>query len=119
MNSTEPTTPAEWADRAAEAVRGLNHASRGGYAWPSDVDAVVGSLETLAQRMPQALGQASRWLARETEAGRVGHDSGADTAYAVGRALANLEAAADLAGELRALLAEARADTTHLTGIER
>jgi hypothetical protein len=76
---TEPwPAPAEAANTAAESVRALNHAtlSGTGYEWPSDVGAVMNALTTLAQRLPQALDQAGRWLEREHNAGRVGHDHG-------------------------------------------
>jgi hypothetical protein len=113
-----PVTPVDWADRAAEAVRGLNHATiRGGYVWPSDVDAVVGRLESLAIRLPQALDQAARWLRHEHAAGRVGYDTTADVNVAVGDALAGLDAAARKAVRLRTALSAVRVHTGHLTGV--
>jgi hypothetical protein len=66
-------TPAGWAYLAAQAVRGLNHASLAGagYPYPGDVDAVVAELHTLTQRLPQALTQAARALAAAHDAGEV------------------------------------------------
>ena len=73
-----PRPPAQWADDAAEAIRSLNHATAtthadGGYGWPGDVDAVLGSLTLLAQRLPQACHQAAAWLTAAHAEGRVGH----------------------------------------------
>lgn len=113
-----PSTPVEWAERAAEAIRGLNHASRAGYVWPSDVDATVGELQLLAERLPQALNQTARWLSRQDLAGRVGHDAGDDPTVVVGMVLADLEYAAAQATNLAGLLAAARTNTTHLTGVQ-
>jgi hypothetical protein len=112
--------PALAARRAAEAVRALNHAtlSGSGYVWPGDVDDVIGELQTLAERLPQALGQAVRFLEDAHGAGRVGHDT--DPA-AVGVAVAELVGDLDRAGrdvaELAASLRCARANSCHLTGI--
>ena len=108
-----------WA--AAEAVRELNHQtlvhdSRDSFEWPSDVDAVIAALETLAQRLPQAINQASRWLVTAVDAGRVGHDEGRDAAGAVDEACEHLSGSADLATHLSYRLGLARAQTSHLTG---
>jgi hypothetical protein len=62
------------ADTAAEAVRALNHATvfaDGGLTGPGDVYDVLGSLATLAARLPQALSQLQAFLTREHTAGRV------------------------------------------------
>lgn len=73
-------SPAERAWDAADAVRGLNHATlavtgpRAGYRYPCDVDAVLGALQTLAERLPQALAQASAWLGDQHHHARIGHD---------------------------------------------
>ena len=127
MTTTPDTTgtlrPVEHTAAAAEAVRALNHATlnpdtrSGGYVWPSDVDVVIGALEQLAQRLPQALTQAGCWLEREQTAGRVGHDGpGTDVAATVGWLLGDLEAAVREAADLAATLTFARAASTHLTG---
>ncbi len=70
---------------AAEAVRGLNHATIGaeGLGQPSDAYAVLGELSTAASRIPQLLGQVGRWLAAALADGRLGCDDGTDPAAAV------------------------------------
>jgi hypothetical protein len=110
---------------ASEAIRALNRDTRAlcpspdGYTWPSDVDAVIGELQTLAERLPQAIKQTERWLNAELDAGRVGDDrQGTHPAVTVEAASAHLTAAAVVAGRLAAALGEARAQTSHLTGVE-
>ena len=70
---------------AAEAVRSLNHATLGGtgLGWPADAYEVLGELSLTASRLPQLLGQVSRWLAGALAAGRLGCDDGTDPAGAV------------------------------------
>jgi hypothetical protein len=59
-------TPAELADDAAEAVRGLNHATlstrASGWEYPSDAYSVVGALARTAAGLPQALDQIAALL---------------------------------------------------------
>jgi hypothetical protein len=113
-------TPAEWAGRAAEAVRGLNHAGivPDAWAWPADLYDTIGALATLVQRLPQAFDQAARWLDDAHEAGKVGHDRGpALTHGAVSSALDLLAVAGADARSLADALSEAHAQTSHLTGI--
>jgi len=70
---------------AAEAIRGLNHATLGaeGLGQPSDAYAVLGELSLTASRIPQLLGQVGRWLAAALADGRLGCDDGTDPAAAV------------------------------------
>lgn len=65
--------PAGWSYAATEAVRWLNHATidPGGYVYPADIYSTIGNLETLLQRLPQALRQASRALEAMDDAGHV------------------------------------------------
>ena len=93
---------------AAEAIRGLNHATRheGGLGQPSVAYDVAGALSLAASRLGQALAQITRYLDRALADGRLGHDLGDDPRFAVetaGRFLddARLSAAA-LAGDLDA-----------------
>jgi hypothetical protein len=62
-----------WAYLAAEAVRGLNHATLapGAYRYPGDICSVIGELLALAQRLPQALTQAAAALQVIHDAGHV------------------------------------------------
>jgi hypothetical protein len=90
---------------AAEAIRGLNHATRGaGLGQPSAAYDILGALSMTAARTGQALAQVTRYL--DTAAGQLGHDHGDDPALAVDAAAiflsdAQLSAAA-LAGDLDA-----------------
>ncbi len=60
---------------AAEAIRVLNHGTlndrAGGLKYPADVDSVAASLARMASMLPQLLGQLSRWLEGQQEAGRL------------------------------------------------
>jgi hypothetical protein len=62
-----------WAYLAAEAVRGLNHATLapGAYPYPGDIYCVIGELLALAQRLPQAFNQAASALEGMDAAGHV------------------------------------------------
>ena len=70
---------------AAEAIRGLNHATRheAGPGQPSAAHDVIGALALAASRIGQVLAQITRWLDRALAAGRLGHDHGHDPARAV------------------------------------
>ena len=87
-DSPQAAGPAALARTAAEAVRSLNHATLGGNGldWPADAYEVLGELSLAASRLPQLLGQISRWLAAALAAGRLGCDDGTDPAHAVGGA---------------------------------
>lgn len=108
----------QYAEQAAEAIRGLNHATidPDAYEWPSDVDQVITSLHMMVMRLEQALTQAGRWLDKAQVAGEIGHDQGHDTADAIAILLRRLARAGitsqDLADDLQAV----RQITTHLTG---
>ncbi len=80
MGTRKHLRPDEYADQAAEAIRSLNHAtiSSGGYVYPSDIDAVIAHLSATVYGMCQSLSQMQRWVFAEADAGRVGHDQGAD-----------------------------------------
>lgn len=72
---TTPENMRNAADTAAEAIRYMNHATisadSGGLEDPSDVDAVLASMETLTERVPQLLDQLAAWLVHECKAQRV------------------------------------------------
>jgi hypothetical protein len=113
--------PVDHAEAAAEAIRALNHATLevgrpDGYEWPADVDAVIAALTVLAQRLPQALTQAARWLERASAAGTIGHDADADPVAEAGTALVLLRFAAARADTLARDLGGVREVTCHLTG---
>lgn len=84
-------TADQLAGDAAEAVRGLNHLTcdAGSLQTPGDVYRVLGSLEQLAARLPQALAQIDGLLQRWAEDDLVGIDGGefaSDPAAAVATA---------------------------------
>lgn len=93
---------------AAEAVRGLNHATRheDGLGQPSDAYDVLAALALAASRLGQALAQVTRYLDAALAGGRLGHDLGEDPCFAVETAGLFLDSArlsaATLAGDLGA-----------------
>ena len=93
---------------AAEAIRGLNWATRhqAGLAQPSAAYDVIGALSLAASRTSQALAQITRYLDQALAAGRLGHDHGNDPAHAVDATAVFLSgaaaSAAALAGDLDA-----------------
>jgi len=104
---------ARQADVAAEAVRALNHATQpwdDGLTSPVDVYDTLAGLEVLASRLPQALAQLQRFLAREQDAGRVQIVDGEhanDPAATVAATACQLEQAANAAASLLEALAHA------------
>jgi hypothetical protein len=103
---------------AAEAVRGLNHATLGedGLAQPADACALIGELSLAASRLPQLLGQVGRWLAAALAAGRLGCDDGTDPACAAGGAWIFISDARGSAAALARDLAEAQQQLAAVNG---
>jgi hypothetical protein len=93
---------------AAEAIRGLNWATRcdAGLDQPSVAYDVTGALMLAASRLPQLITQITSYLDQALAAGRLGHDHGDDPApdiHAAGIFLHDARAsAAALAGDLDA-----------------
>lgn len=93
---------------AAEAIRGLNHATatEAGLDQPAVAYDVLGALASTAGRLGQALAQITRYLDTALAAGRLGHDLGEDPACAIDAAAVFLGdargSAAALAGDLDA-----------------
>ena len=93
---------------AAEAIRGLNHATRSeaGLGQPSAAYDVLGALSLAASRTGQALAQITRYLDQALAGSRLGHDLGDDPRFAVETAGLFLDdarlSAAALAGDLDA-----------------
>ncbi len=93
---------------AAEAIRGLNHATRcdAGLDQPSVAYDVLGALSQAAGRLGQLLSQITRYLDQALAAGKLGHDRDEDPALAVEGAVIFLDGArlssAALAGDLDA-----------------
>jgi hypothetical protein len=109
---------------AGEAIGELNHPTLGpdGFEVPSDVDAVIGELGLLVQRLPQAFHQAGVWLQVQHGTGRLGHDLGSDGPASVievlGEVLGVLHHAGHQAQELALTLETAHSVTSHLTGVD-
>jgi hypothetical protein len=93
---------------AAEAIRGLNWATRheAGLTQPSVAYDVLSALSLAASRLPQLFTQITRYLEHALAAGHLGHDLGEDPALAAGAAGVFLgdaaASAAALAGDLDA-----------------
>ena len=93
---------------AAEAIRGLNHATRGGAGLdqPSAAYDILGALSQAASGLPQLTAQITRYLDHALTGGQLGHDRGEDPALSVDGAIIFLDDArlsADaLAGDLNA-----------------
>jgi hypothetical protein len=93
---------------AAEAIRGLNHATRGGAGLdqpPAAYD-ILGALSQATSGLPQLTAQITRYLDHALTGGQLGHDRGEDPALSAGGAIifpgdARLSADA-LAGDLNA-----------------
>lgn len=108
---TEPKTPAQLADDAAEAVRALNHATlstRDGWEFPADAYSVVGNLGTLVMRLPQALEQLTEFIDQLHADGHVRADGG-DTRDRMIALRAGTVGAVDAAEKLRSALDEMHA----------
>jgi len=87
---------------AAEAIRGLNHATRdqAGLGQPAVAYDILGALSLAASRLPQLLTQITGYLDRALAAGRLGHDLGEDPAHAIDAAAVFLEDARGSAAAL-------------------
>jgi hypothetical protein len=95
VTTTEAITPADNARTAAEAVRSLNHTtlstSAAGWEYPSDAYDVVGALDEMAMRLPQALDQVAKLVERLAAHDHISSDRGGDGAEDVHTALRGLE----------------------------
>lgn len=104
------------ADRAAEAIRALNHLTRNdGLGYPSDVYDIIGSLQLMAQRLPQLFSQLGAYLITEGNEGRIRHDHGEPEWPSIDGVLNGLTNASEAADRLAAALASAQSAASHLT----
>lgn len=101
---------------AAEAVRGLNHATSGGLGQPAVAYAVLGELSLAASRLPQLLAQVSRWLAAALAAGQLACDDGTSPAPAIDAAWLFLDGARGTAAALAQDLACAQQQLSAING---
>ena len=106
----------ELAERAAEAVRELNHRTRdfGAFSGPAELYRLVGELTVLAGGLPQLLSQLDRWLKTERDAGRLRADIGTGAGRIVVAAGADLADAGGAAHEMARALNAALAHLAHL-----
>jgi len=110
-------TPREIASQAAHAITVLNELTHGGgeLSNPSDVRAIVGSLELIGQGLPQLCEQLARFLVVQHEDGQLTHEDGLDADDSVTEAIEALAAAGQAADMMTAALTEARAAAQSLT----
>ena len=83
---TRMTVPTlELADKAAQAIRDINHRTRGAGAFtgPAELYRLVGELALLVGGLPQLLGQLDQWLHNEHHAGHLRTDNRTDPSRAV------------------------------------
>jgi hypothetical protein len=112
-------TAVEHAHVAAEAVRAINHLTYHDTAlpFPADVWRLLNHLATVAHRLPQALQQTDRLLARLHGRGAIGIDVGTDydggVTRAVGDTLTALRQAEAAASDLAAALDRAAGPLTY------
>lgn len=115
---TDPKTPGQLASDAAEAIRGLNHAtlSLGHLDWeyPSNAYSVLGGLERTSGYLPQALTQVRSLLSGLFFDGHVGSTTG-NAEKDVAEAIAALDDARVAAATLNAALQRAHNATSPLT----
>jgi hypothetical protein len=115
--SDSPDGTLALARAAAEAIRGLNHATLAdGLGQPSDAYEVLGELSLAASRIPQLLGQVGRWLAAALAGGRLGCDDGTDPAAAVSGAWLFISGARGSAAALARDLEQAQQQLAAVNG---
>lgn len=112
---------AEIAQQMAELARELNYATlpHDGYPGlrePSDVYDVAAALKTMAQRLPQACQQTSRWLGEQEAAGRIAHAQGRDPHNAVIDTRLGFEEAQSAADALERAMTISHNSSTWLKG---
>jgi hypothetical protein len=110
-------TPCEIASQAARAITVLNELTHGGgeLSNPSDVRAIVSSLEVIGQGLPQLYEQLARFLVVQHEDGQLTHETGRDADVSVTEVIEALAAAGQAADMMTAALSEARSATQALT----
>jgi hypothetical protein len=110
-------TPREIASQAAHAIAVLNDLTHGGgeLSNPTDVRAIVRSLELIGQGLPQLCEQLARFLVIQHEDGQLAHDSGLSPDGMVTDVIEALAAAGQAADMMTAALTEARGATNGLT----
>lgn len=110
-------TPREIASQAAHAIAVLNDLTHGGgeLSNPSDVRAIVRSLELIGHGLPQLCEQLARFLVIQHEDGQLTDADGLDANDSVTEVIEALAAAGQAADMMTAALCEARTATQGLT----
>jgi hypothetical protein len=110
-------TPREIASQAAQAITVLNEVTNGGgeLSNPSDVRAIVRSLELIGQELPQLCEQLARFLVVQHEDGQLTNVDGLDPDNSVTEVIEALAAAGQAADMMTAALTEARTATQALS----
>ena len=108
----DPVYVLELAEALAEIARALNRLTRHREAlhYPSEAHELVQHLAVAAGRLPQLLGQVSRWIGQEQDGGRLAAPAGefaGEPGRAAVTAMMRLDAAVAAAGHLREDLDEA------------
>ena len=105
---TDHSSPAQLGWQAAEAIRTLNHLTHPPTAAdPNEVYELLAALAAMAYRLPQLLGQLSRWLQAEHAAGKLRADPPADPPADPAEVTTGAAHAFTLAGHATTCLAEA------------
>ena len=110
-------TPREIASQAAHAIAVLNDLTHGGgeLSNPTDVRAIVRSLELIGQGLPQLCEQLARFLVIQHEDGQLTNADGLDPDDSVTEVIEALAAAGQAADMMTAALTEARTASQVLT----
>jgi hypothetical protein len=114
---TSTMTPREIASSAAHALAALNELTHGGgeLSNPTDVRAIVRSLERIGQELPQLCEQLARFIVIQHEDGQLTNADGLDPDDSVTEVIEALSAAGQAADMMTAALTEARTATQLLT----
>jgi hypothetical protein len=116
----DDATASRQAERAADAFRYLNYATRDGLTEPNTAAIITGHLADAAYRLPQLLKQLTEWLTREITAGRIASDHGRPALLLAADTRDQLTDAAQQAAHLARALDHARqlTSTLHATQAE-
>ena len=108
----------ELAETAANAVRELNHRTRGpdAFTGPAELYRLVTELVLLVDALPQLVNQLGRWLNAEHDAHRVRSDNSTDPGPTVSQATTQMADAGHAARDLAHQLARAQQFLAHLGG---
>ena len=119
LDDTDRVDVVSLGDQAAQAIRTLNHLTRGPCAFtdPAQACELVAALTAMTGRLPQLLGQISTWLHGELRTGRLRVDTTAhtdDPTELLAAIAACLAQAAHCADRLNQVLDTVQQHTAHL-----